>query len=494
VTSLVEHIAEIRCRALAGELGDSGHDAALQALLAAPAASGTWIRGTFEGHYVLHGDPKEGAVAHAQGGVVTDLKRGEAPPPLQIEDVPWLSECIEDVQLSTGPGEALPTDLHDVRLYGVQVQHREESQLRIRAVLWARVVVGSDDHPVLAGAPDPVEKASEVQTDLDGLVVYGPDTRAVEGTGHGQGSGASLAFAAMGCLGTPLVVAVVVALGLLGGPLAPALWVGVIGAGWAGHRRLFDAPRGGGIGGCLGTLGVGALAVLTTGTTAWIIGRDVCADRPVWWLVIAALPVLASLGVRWRATLVLAIGAWSYGLWLLSAVPQAACAADPDGLAQRLPGLVAWQLTLDKLEEATAYDAQADLLADATQVGGDRRLSLDGALRHPEAWGCDVPVHLSGVVLFEDQSGEFRDLAQPHLRRLGQLLRANDQPIRLEGHGPEVGLSGVRAKAVMTWLDEYAGIAPERMTPLGLGDALPIVQDPDLVHYNRRIDVVRPCP
>ena len=38
------------------------------------------------------------------------------------------------------------------------------------------------------------------------------------------------------------------------------------------------------------------------------------------------------------------------------------------------------------------------------------------------------------------------------------------------------------------------GVEPARLVPRGLGDTHPVVRDEALAHYNRRLDVVWPCP
>ena|GEM_PF-2619290 len=490
MTTLAAQIAALRQDRDLGRLDRGAYGVARDAALARAPAPGPWICGRYDGDLVM------GAVPEHRGGVLTAVGRAAGPPPVSLRDLPWLADCIPDVLLAQGPTAALPADLHDVRLHDLRVLHSEEDRVRVRAELWARVIPGPDDLlPVVS--PDQAERVPEprqVATADDGLTVYGPDTRAVEGSGHGAGSGASLGCAAVGCLGVPLLVSVAVALWLVGGPGAVGLWFGGVAVAWTTHGRLPRARQWAGRQGCLGTVGVLGLAAAGTGVLAWWVGSDPCEARPAWWLVPVALPLVSGLVVRWRTTLVLAATAWSYGLWLWSAQPQAACALVDPGLDGRLPVRIAAAETWDHLEEAMAHDPDADLLEHATDIGGDRRLSLDGALRQTDDWTCGVPVHLSGDVLFEEGSEHFTAGAAPHLRRLGRLLRGIEGPVRVEGHGPEAGLSGVRARAVTDWLVFQEGVAEDRLTPLGLGDAHPVVQDSDLARYNRRLDVTRPCP
>jgi outer membrane protein OmpA-like peptidoglycan-associated protein len=490
VTTLAVRIAALRHARHLGKLDAAGLAAGLAAALQAPPHAGPWLTGTYDGDLIAGDSPEH------RGGVLTTLRRAAVPPTPTLQDLPWLADQVRDVRLASSPTEALPADLHDVRLHDVVVLHAEGDRLRVRGILWGRVVLGAQDLlPVLSierQAREP--ETPQVAMADDGLTVYGPDTRAVEGTGHVEGSGASLGCAALGCLGVPAVTAIGIALGLVGGAGAVATWLGGVALAWVVHHHLPLARQLGGRDGCLGSVGVLALASLTTATVAWLVGADPCGLRPVWWLLPALLPVFAGVMVRWRAAFLLAAAAWSYGLWLWSAVPEAACAVDAEAVSEHLPIVLAWQETRDHFEEATAHDPDADLLEDATDIGGDRRLSLDSALRDPDAWACDLPVHLSGAVLFEDGSDAFAEDADPHLRRLARLLRRVEGLVLVEGHGAQAGLSGVRARAVTTWLIEIGGVADDRLTPQGLGDDGPVVHDDALSHYNRRIDVVRTCP
>ncbi len=489
MTTLAAHITELRQQRAQGSLDEAGYDGALQAALLAPPHEGVWVSGTFDGDVLIAPEPGP------RGGVVTGLTRGGRPPTPSLEDLPWLAVRLEDVRLAQSVTEALPADLHDVRLHDLQVLWVEENSARVRATLWARIVLGPDDRmPVSSTDPPQRQAPRDVAMDDDGLVVYGPDTRADEGSGHGEGSGASLGCAAMGCLGVPVTVTILVALGLTGGGASVVACLGLLAAVWMLHQKLPVAGQWSGRAGCMGTLGVLALAGVGVAILAWLVSHGPCGERPVWWLLPVVAPMLVGLGVRWRGTFLLAALAWSYGLWLWGAVPEAVCAVDPERVRGRLPSLLAWQETRDRFEEATAHDPNADLLETATEIGGDRRLSLDSALRAEDAWTCGLPVHLSGTVLFEEGTDTFAVGAASHLRRLGRLLRQEDVVVEVQGHGPEAGLSGVRARTVTSWLVTDGGVDPERLIPLGLGDTHPVVRDEALAHYNRRLDVVWPCP
>lgn len=492
MTTLAARIADLQARFHAGNLGRAALDQGLAEALAAPAAPGPWLHGIFDGHHDLEGSDDEALRVRLLDGVVSEPALGDAPPPVTRQDLPWLADVLADVRLATGPDSMVLADLHDLRLHDVIVLDRGERRLRIRATLWARVVLGPEELLPPPAAREPEDR--HVATDDDGLVVYGPDTRAVEGTGHGEGSGASLGCAALGCVGVPTAVGIGVAVGLVGGPVVALGWLGLIVGAWVLQTRLPGAGLWAARSGCLGAVGLAGLAALCTGALAWGIGRDPCAARSLGWLGVAAVPMMAALSGRSRAALALGGLSWSHGLWLWAAVPEASCAVDPAETGTHLVGVLAWSETRDRLHEATAHDPDADLLAHATEVGGDLRISLDGALRDPLGWACDVPVHLSGALMFVEGDADFTAAAAPHLRRLGRLLRRVDGPIVLEGHGPEAGLSGVRARAVATWLEAEAGIAADRLTPRGLGDTHPVVHDEALAHYNLRVDVRRSCP
>ncbi len=494
--TLADSLATLDDRRAAGEITSAAHRAAVLERLAAPPASGHWVRGFFDGH--LRADPEvEGAENPALrlellGGVLSDTTLVEAPPAPALADRAFLWDRLVDAVVlppSGEPGTSLT--LMDLRLSEITVLGREDPFLRIQGTLHARL----DSH----GGGDPPPPAVDAAPSMQDLVHVVTDPHPTgEGGLTSQQAGRGCLLAVLGGLGVPLGLAVVLAVVSLSGPWAAVAWAAGIGLA-ARARRLVPAPVEGRPG-CLGSLGLVALSgVLVAGFVAWL-GAAPCEARPVGWLAALAVPVLGCAGVRSRLPFVLTTLLWSFGVWLWSATPVGTCLAGVEG---RGPVALSWQETADRYAEARVHDPLADLLQAATAQSAEPRVSLDSALREPQPWveSCRLPIHLSSEHLFATGSSTLAPEAEPYLRRLARLLRAHpDTRARIEGHEPaaaedELALtrSQIRATAVVSWLGSTGGVAPERLEARGLGGRHPVVQDPELAHYNRRLDILRSC-
>lgn len=100
-------------------------------------------------------------------------------------------------------------------------------------------------------------------------------------------------------------------------------------------------------------------------------------------------------------------------------------------------------------------------------------------------------------------SADLSESAQAAIGRLAASLRGLDSPVLIEGHTDDVPihsarfasnweLSTARATAVVQWLIERGGLAPNRLSAAGYGEFHPRVPNdsPDARARNRRVDVV----
>ena len=95
---------------------------------------------------------------------------------------------------------------------------------------------------------------------------------------------------------------------------------------------------------------------------------------------------------------------------------------------------------------------------------------------------------LSGTLLFPSGDAELRPEGIPLLQEVITVLQRLDNPIRVEGHTDNVPVSGsrfpsnqalsqARAARVARYLEEEGGVAPERITTVGYGDARPVASN-----------------
>lgn len=126
---------------------------------------------------------------------------------------------------------------------------------------------------------------------------------------------------------------------------------------------------------------------------------------------------------------------------------------------------------------------------------------LDDLLRQAGPIPADTgPILMPTDLLFDYDSYELRSRAVESLRKLGQLISDNpDSHFTIEGHTDSFGpadynmeLSELRALAVKQWLVEEAGVSPDQINTIGLGQTQLIVTEGDIEEQaiNRRVEIV----
>lgn len=232
------------------------------------------------------------------------------------------------------------------------------------------------------------------------------------------------------------------------------------------------------------------------------IGVAPCDPRGAWVAAVLALPVLASAmlpsRLLWATTSVL----WSIGLLVWCTQADDLCLAGDDVAASESHVTRALERTARELEsrfeEVIASDEVARLLSENTD-----RMSVDDALLDPDQFfgTCGQPLVLSGDILFAHDSDQLDPAAEPHLRKLRRLLAMRPEThILVVGHADPKGdpaynvdLSQRRAQSVVAWLEANGGVAKDRMEVLGRGSADLVVQEPNLLALNRRVEVSLAC-
>jgi outer membrane protein OmpA-like peptidoglycan-associated protein len=146
------------------------------------------------------------------------------------------------------------------------------------------------------------------------------------------------------------------------------------------------------------------------------------------------------------------------------------------------------------------------------------RVSLDQALANPSKFfSCDsqpqqngaqgtgrrrpYAITFSEAALFQTDDAKLRPGAEAHLNKLARLIATNPKlRVVLTGHADRSGapehnleLSLWRAQAVADWLITHGHLKPEQVDVRGAGDKYPIVNNPRLFQYNRRVDITVDC-
>lgn len=136
------------------------------------------------------------------------------------------------------------------------------------------------------------------------------------------------------------------------------------------------------------------------------------------------------------------------------------------------------------------------------------RTSFVGVLPGPDLAGMTteeaaIELETTGVlrttqIHFAYDRSDILPASEPALRTLGEVLKNNpDWAIRVEGHADARGdecynlrLSQRRAAAVVAWLVEKQGVGKERLTSIGFGESLPLVDGTTEEAYaaNRRVE------
>lgn len=280
---------------------------------------------------------------------------------------------------------------------------------------------------------------------------------------------------------------------------------------------------------------IGALLVLLAVLTYLGARYEECLSLSLWWLLGMALLLLLTAVLRrcWPWLLVSLL----WVLMLLSfycksfsgecAMPAApaetaAPAASPApglnmpalGELNPLPSL---QAAVSNVVNGVSQRLAIDQDSHSVEDENSGRVSLDQALANPaEFFSCDPPsrrnrpqgaggrpydITFSEAALFETNEATLRPGADAHLRKLARLF-ANSPDLRivLTGHADHSGtpqhnldLSRRRAQSVADWLVANGYLKPEQIDVRGAGDLYPIVNDPRLYRYNRRVDLSLDC-
>jgi outer membrane protein OmpA-like peptidoglycan-associated protein len=116
----------------------------------------------------------------------------------------------------------------------------------------------------------------------------------------------------------------------------------------------------------------------------------------------------------------------------------------------------------------------------------------------------EVRIALQAEVLFDFGRHDLRPEAEPTLRKVAEVIRANPGPVTVEGHTDAKGgdaynlkLSERRATSVGDWLVRRAGLEPSRFRTLGFGKTRPVApnaspdggDDPAGRQRNRRVEI-----
>ncbi len=166
-----------------------------------------------------------------------------------------------------------------------------------------------------------------------------------------------------------------------------------------------------------------------------------------------------------------------------------------------------------RLEAVLAEDAaQAAAGTDGLHQCTEARQQCQGELRAALAQLLDptpVPgglvLTVPGDVLFDFDAAEVRPDAAQALRLAAVFLRDHEKSdLVVEGHTDSVGsesynasLSLARAQAVLDWMVAEAGIAPDRIKAMGLGESRPVAEEthadgidaPEGRQRNRRVEI-----
>jgi outer membrane protein OmpA-like peptidoglycan-associated protein len=275
------------------------------------------------------------------------------------------------------------------------------------------------------------------------------------------------------------------------------------------------------------------LVVLALLTFLWARPEE-CIRTSLWWLAaMALLLVLTAVLKRCWPWLVISL------LWLLMLLSiycksfTGDCAI-PASTANTGVAASGEQLSIPSLEDLNPLPSLQEAVENVvngvnqrlaidqdTQVvlGDDSgRVSLDQALANPNKFfSCDsqpqqnggqgtgrrrpYAITFSEAALFQTDDAKLRPGAEAHLNKLARLIATNPKlRVVLTGHADRSGapehnleLSLWRAQAVADWLITHGHLKPEQVDVRGAGDKYPIVNNPRLFQYNRRVDITVDC-
>jgi outer membrane protein OmpA-like peptidoglycan-associated protein len=157
--------------------------------------------------------------------------------------------------------------------------------------------------------------------------------------------------------------------------------------------------------------------------------------------------------------------------------------------------------------EGVAIDGMGGAATGGTAAAGTT-LGLEGALKelNAEVTAAAITIDLAADVLFDFDKSTIKKEAEPSLRNLATVLKANTgAAVTIEGHTDAKGadaynqtLSEQRAASVKQWLVTNAQLGGANITTRGLGKSKPIAHntkpdgsdDPEGRAKNRRVQII----
>ena len=228
-------------------------------------------------------------------------------------------------------------------------------------------------------------------------------------------------------------------------------------------------------------------------------------DWPVY-LIGAALVLTAFLPFCWLRVLMLAVWFATTSVWC--GANSMVCDEDKD--KTRVDVLV-HEVDV-KVDYVVHPDVDVDVVNDntndPTNPDNNRKISIDEVTKDPDLLEkCGNSIYFSEVALFQVKQYDIEPRAEVQLRKLANVLnKKKDRKVIITGHADKSGdesdegylknidLSNARAKAVADWLVQKAAVDPGRLEIRGAGTSMPITQDPQSSHLNRRVEVELECP
>ncbi len=228
-------------------------------------------------------------------------------------------------------------------------------------------------------------------------------------------------------------------------------------------------------------------------------------DWPIY-LIGTALVLTAFLPFCWLRLMMLAVWFLTTAVWC--GANSMVCDAGKD--ETRIDVLV-HEVDV-KVDYVVNPDVDVDVVNentnDPTNPDNNRKISIDEVTKDPELLDkCGNSIYFSEVALFQVREYSIEPRAEVQLRKLASVLsKKKDRKVIITGHADKSGddsdegylknidLSNARAKAVADWLVNNAGVDPARLEIRGAGTGMPITQDPQSSHLNRRVEVELECP
>jgi chemotaxis protein MotB len=174
---------------------------------------------------------------------------------------------------------------------------------------------------------------------------------------------------------------------------------------------------------------------------------------------------------------------------------------DPPPIKNTQPNIIP-PLPLNRLKNASMRQEQERMIATAQDLAKVLApLIEDGTIRILQT-NDGVRIDIKDSLLFTPGSAELSEAAQGPLTQIAQILATDPHVIEVEGHTDNIPihnasfysnweLSAVRASTVVRLLAEH-GIAEQRLSATGFGDARPVTENATLEGRakNRRVSVM----